>query len=415
MSTNTTLNSTNVSNLVPPDINANLSVIQKPISAFGDQLKNQATDKIKKTVLSNADKIKKDIEVVVKKKLELEKNHTINLQILERKLKENLLTQEEYNLNVTIEDTNYQISKELLEKEQEKLQQKLINILKDPYKKNKEKAANLKKEFKNKVKEAKKKNLTSDKQRRQALIRSGVKSITPILILLITNRMIKIVGGLEKLQSLVNRTNNVIRTANTPEKINQARVLRNSAVNELDKSQKEIITISKQIGKIQNIITIFGAIVSALSLIPFPVPPKVPTTIQKAANIVSGLGFALGVVLPLLQNIIFRIEDLKRQLLQINNLIDGKTAVALPANEFGDLLNLIGETDGKFENYKGFRFEIKEEEDPRFVVKEYKRRYAVAIDRYNVEVLKSEYSFTLEPQVLIDQLKLIIDQKNLQG
>ena len=48
-------------------------------------------------------------------------------------------------------------------------------------------------------------------------------------------------------------------------------------------------------------------------------------------------------------------------------------------------------------------------------VKGYKRHYAVAINRDNVEVIKSEYSFTQDPQVLVDQLKLIIDQKNLQG
>ena len=31
------------------------------------------------------------------------------------------------------------------------------------------------------------------------------------------------------------------------------------------------------------------------------------------------------------------------------------------------------------------------------------------------EVIKSDYSFTLDPNDLVDQLKLIIDQQNLQG
>jgi len=66
--------------------------------------------------------------------------------------------------------------------------------------------------------------------------------------------------------------------------------------------------------------------------------------------------------------------------------------------------------------YKGFRFQIKEEQDPRFVVRgTIKRRYAVAINRQGVEVLKSEYSFTLDPNDLVDQLKLIIDKQKLQG
>jgi len=66
--------------------------------------------------------------------------------------------------------------------------------------------------------------------------------------------------------------------------------------------------------------------------------------------------------------------------------------------------------------YKGFRFQIKEEQDPRFTVRgTIKRRYAVAINRQGVEVLKSEYSFTLDPNDLVDQLKLVIDKQKLQG
>lgn len=66
--------------------------------------------------------------------------------------------------------------------------------------------------------------------------------------------------------------------------------------------------------------------------------------------------------------------------------------------------------------YKGFRFQIKEEQDPKFTVRgTIKRRYAVAINRQGIEVLKSEYSFTLDPNDLVDQLKLVIDKRKLQG
>ena len=64
---------------------------------------------------------------------------------------------------------------------------------------------------------------------------------------------------------------------------------------------------------------------------------------------------------------------------------------------------------------KEAKFKIKTEENKTFEVKGNKRRYAVAIDRDGVEVLKSELSFTLDPNDLIDQLKLVIDQRNLQG
>jgi hypothetical protein len=69
----------------------------------------------------------------------------------------------------------------------------------------------------------------------------------------------------------------------------------------------------------------------------------------------------------------------------------------------------------QFPPYKGFKFKIKEEQNQAFVVKGNKRRYAVATDRDGVEVLKSDFSFTLDPNDLVDQLKLVIDQRNLQG
>ena len=58
---------------------------------------------------------------------------------------------------------------------------------------------------------------------------------------------------------------------------------------------------------------------------------------------------------------------------------------------------------------------IKEENNPKFVVQGNKRRYATAINRAGYDVLKSEYSFTLDPDVLIEELKLVISQQNLQG
>jgi hypothetical protein len=43
------------------------------------------------------------------------------------------------------------------------------------------------------------------------------------------------------------------------------------------------------------------------------------------------------------------------------------------------------------------------------------RRYAVALNRDKNEVLQSQRSFTLDPDILIEELKLIIDQQNLKA
>ena len=94
----------------------------------------------------------------------------------------------------------------------------------------------------------------------------------------------------------------------------------------------------------------------------------------------------------------------------INNLSDEQLQAFI--NEQRNL-------QSKFAEYKGFRLEIREEEtlgaQQAVVVNDtIKRKYAVALDKDGVVVLKSELSFTLDPVDLIDQLKIIIDQRNLQ-
>ena len=70
------------------------------------------------------------------------------------------------------------------------------------------------------------------------------------------------------------------------------------------------------------------------------------------------------------------------------------------------------ETAGSGDTYKGFTFEIKE--DPTNVSK-YTKRFAQALNRQKIPVLKSESSFASNPQVLIDQLKFIIDTQDLKA
>jgi len=73
--------------------------------------------------------------------------------------------------------------------------------------------------------------------------------------------------------------------------------------------------------------------------------------------------------------------------------------------------NQFGTTD--WGTYRGFKFAIKEENKPGSDVRGFKRHYAEAIDTNDVAVLKSELSFTLDPNDLIESLKLIIDRENL--
>jgi hypothetical protein len=414
MATNNVINSNNVSNLVPKDINTTLSAVQKPTS-FGDQLVDASKDKLKVVTSGIKGKLKKDINALIKKRINLDNKHAERLQKLDQELKEGYLTQELYDVFVNIEEKNYDAARATLDKEQKDLEKKLQDSLKDPFKKRKDKARKRKDKLKNREKKSKQEKQKANKERKQALFKSVKKTITPVLILLLTEKIVKAAGQIGRLQRLVDETNAIILAADTPEKINQAKVARDSAINEINNVENTMNDISKQLEKIQKIVAVFGLIVSALSLIPFPAPPKVPTTIEKLSKIVSGLSYALGASTPVLQRIINNLEDLKRQLREINALLDGKTADTFSGNQLNNLLAIINEQDKQFPDYKGFKFAIKEEQNPQFVVKGNKRHYAVAIDTLGVEAIKSEYSFTLDPQVLVDQLKLVIDQRNLQG
>jgi hypothetical protein len=135
--------------------------------------------------------------------------------------------------------------------------------------------------------------------------------------------------------------------------------------------------------------------------------------LQRASTIINELSAYLPIILTSLQKAIDILNDLKAQLLNINGQLDtaatsGSSDLLLNTGEGGITLGTFPET------YKKFKFAIEEENNPKFVVRGYKRHYAVAIDTNNVKVLKSESSFTLDPNDLIEQLKLVIDQQNLQ-
>jgi len=69
-------------------------------------------------------------------------------------------------------------------------------------------------------------------------------------------------------------------------------------------------------------------------------------------------------------------------------------------------------TEEGFGTYKGFTFEIKYDglnQTP------YPKRFAQALDKRKVVRLKSESSFASDPNVLVEELKFIIDTQNLKG
>jgi len=130
-----------------------------------------------------------------------------------------------------------------------------------------------------------------------------------------------------------------------------------------------------------------------------PVLEKISTVLAK---IVSTFAF-LGSIVTLIQ-----------QLLTVLDIL-----IKFCSEELGIPYESINSTMAAIPNlatpvqttYKGFTFEIKTETTN---VK-YPKRFAVAKDKYNVVQLKSQSSFTPNPDVLIAELKFIIDRDGLRG
>jgi hypothetical protein len=232
--------------------------------------------------------------------------------------------------------------------------------------------------------------------------------------------IIALVVNNKKLERLVNQTNAYITLANKSNNLTyltNAKVKRADAVRTLERSEAKIVQIKKIVDTIQTVLTILTIIISILEALPI-IPPPVKDRIAKYKEIIIQLNIVLAIISPVLQKEINYLEKLKAQLKQIGDILDSIVANSLNKDQVAALLSKVGNNTG-FEQYKGFNFAIKTEENlgahQKVVAGKLKRKYAVAINRDGVEILQSDYSFTLDPNDLIEQLKLIIDQRNLQA
>jgi hypothetical protein len=406
----------NVSSLISPGITKTLNSTGLP-SAFGNQVKESAKKKIISAALGQTQILQQKLEDVIKKKLELEINHTFNLKKLDTqyipdKPEKSVLTEEEYNVAVIVENARYDVEKELLNKQQKDIEIQIQSIVKDP----KVKRTIKQKAYKLKVKKNKAKNKAEKTKAFQSLLLSTSKSVAPLLVYASVRVIARLAVQNSNLKDLVDQTNAIIENATTPEQLEQARVSRNNAYNILNNNERNLIDIKDKlelITLVTSTLTILGdVLIISLS------PPGTPASAYKPyETIVKTLGIlnnSLLVLIPILDILISELSDLKTQLREIDNKLDLQTIDSGNLEAVNVLLNSIKQP--KDETYKGFKLKIKEDQDPRTFVKDsIKRHYAVAIDKDNVEVIKSEYSYTLEPQILIDQLKIIIDQRNLQA
>ncbi len=413
----------NISPVISPDILKNISS-SAAIKTFGEQLKNKAKEKIISAALGKAEQIKQQIEEIVKLEIKVWSDYNTELKRLEILLKEKQITQEKYDKAVATENASRDKKLKDLANLKAKLSKDLANILADPYRRIKNanllrKRRRARRKARNKAERAKARRDLAKK-----IIKNAVKTLIPIIALQIANKLASILSQRGQLEKLVDQVNIYIELASTPEEIQIATNLRNNTITLINNSIAKLDSLSKTLQQISLYITIFSALVAVLSSISVPtaVPPgigvpvalitRITKALERANKLIASLGVLAGIGSTILENEILKLNELIERLKQVS--LDDKALNTLNQQELTGLTaSLLSNT--QFPPYKGFKFQIKVEENKAFEVKGNKRHYAVAVDRDGVEVLKSELSFTLDPQDLVDQLKLIIDQRNLQG
>jgi len=435
---NTIPSSTNVSSLVSPSILNNLDKAQNP-KAFGDQLKNIAKQKaiaaatqstLARLYKEKTDLILEEIQLdIVYKTDSFKDENQYNIHKKQANNDPQKLSEIEtaYIEKVNKKQENYKDSKKNLEERKKKNQEDIDKYLADPFAKQKEKIKKRKEaraKAKQKNKEEKRK---ARQQKRKAVLKSATKSLIPVLTLILTDKIAEIIAQNDIIKKLVDDTNKIIISANesnNPTKLNNAKLYRDNAIRVIQNNEDKITKINKQLKNISTYVNIFGIIVNLIGpkLLIIPIPSPSPDIITPPKEIFRRRVYEpalkiLNVLIALLPTIIVSLEkaiqilnDYKSQLLDINGVLENKsdtTSLALSNITFGT---------ANYGSYKGFKFAIREETGPKAkVVAGNKRHFAVAINTDNIEVLKSEPSFTLDPNDLIEQLKLVIDRENLIG
>jgi hypothetical protein len=413
-------NTTNIAPVVSPDILKTISA-STAIKTFGSQLKDKNKEIL---IIGNQSKTANiDIELddLTKKEIQAGANKNNTIQKAQSDLNTNQITQEQYN-DITISaNFTYETEIAAINIQRLKLEQDKQNINNNPN----DKIKNQQKSFKASIKNLKKKTQEFETKSKQDLtkqvVSNAVKTLVPVIALQLANSFSTLITQRKKLEELVDQINNYIDTkVKDQTTVTIATNLRNNAITLIDNNIRKLENLKKNIERISKTLSIFSLIILTLNLAITFLPPLTPPgavkkltdIITKATALVSGLSALLVIATTLLSNEIIRLNELRDRLKEVSLKLDGKTL------NFADLTTLTNEflpAGGNYGSYKGFKFAIKEEQNQVFVVKGNKRRYAVAIDRYGVEIIKSELSFTLDPNDLIEQLKLIIDQRNLQG
>jgi len=423
-------NKVNIAPVVSPEIIKTISS-STAIKTFGDQLKDAAKAKVLSVALGKLDELRIRVQEIVLAEIKLGSDYNTELKRLDINYKNKQITKEQYDEAVANEKKSYEEKKADLKKRKEQLKKEIADIINDPYRKKKAAKKRRKERRKRRKQRSKEERARARRNLAIKVAKNAAKTLAPVIALQLSNRLSSVISQRSKLETLVDQVNVYIEQANTPDTISIATNLRNNTVTLINNSISKLDSIRKTLNIISISLTLFNIIIpllnrtAPLTVITTPPGTPIPGMIphdelrnkkQRLEKLVSALSAVIVIATNSLENEIVQLNELILRLKNISQQLTNSTLSNLNEQELTDLTNFYSPvgTD-EFPPYKGFKFKIKIEENKAFEVKGNKRRYAVAIDRDGVEVIKSELSFTLDPNDLIEQLKLVIDQQNLQG
>lgn len=398
------------------------------------KIAEMAIEKGKQMTSGPVQQVLNDIDAAKKKYDDLKSNTFGKFNDLDKRIVNKSITREEADRIKGIVQGNFEVEekdlKEFIDKKTEEYTKLIENTKEAINSKLKMADEKVKNFLKKSHKRAKRKNGRILKDLLKGAIKAAKKNPVPVIMaaLTITCQLISVRN--KKIEELVDSVNNVIDNIQSKDDVKKATLLRNNAIRIIKENEAKINSIKGTLERIALILSILEIILFLADiLLPIPVPSPAPDVVtptkerfrkkyELAVEIISSILAAIAIIELLLNRIIEELEDQKERLKEIDAFFDEPSnleafdrtdldkilSTLSPSGNFGDL------TTG----YKGFKFAIKEENDPKFIVAGNKRRYAVAISNDNVEVIQSSRSFTLDPDILIEELKLIIDQQNLK-
>lgn len=183
---------------------------------------------------------------------------------------------------------------------------------------------------------------------------------------------------------------------------------RNNVATQINNLYQNIKIINKTTTSVNAVITAIQigiTVAQTVSAVPYSAT-LLQTNLNKSRIILSSLNItaaAFGSLLGSALNLLNVLDILIQQCAQSQDI---------PFTQINNEINLLNNQSQEIEQtqnnstYKGFKLELQLDKDNQNT---YPRRFAQALNKQGVPVLKTESSFASNPQILIDQLKFIID------